>query len=308
MRVQEQTTLARAATGFGAALHSGNETRITLRPAPAGSGVVFRRTDLRAPDGARLPDAEIAIPARAAFIADTRLGVRLRNAAGATVMTVEHVLAALMLAGVDNAIVDIDGPEPPGFDGSSAPLIALIEEAGVRRLGAAREAIEVRAPVRIEDGDRFVEAAPAAGRRLDVSIEFPEPAIGRQSAALRLDDPADVARLAAARTFCRLHEVEAMRQAGFGLGGSLNNAIVVDGARILNEEGLRDPNEFALHKALDLLGDLSLLGAPLFGQVRAHKPGHDLNTRLVCRLAAELAAIERRVVPLEGGKSARAIA
>ncbi|HXI86574.1 MAG TPA: UDP-3-O-acyl-N-acetylglucosamine deacetylase, partial [Parvularculaceae bacterium] len=176
-----------------------------------------------------------------------------------------------------------------------------------RRLGAAREAIEVRAPARIEDAERFIEVSPADGRIVEVSIDFPDEAIGSQTVILSLDAPEDVARIAAARTFCRLRDVEAMRAAGLGLGGSLNNAIVVDGARVLNEEGLRDHQEFALHKALDLIGDLNLLGAPLYGRVRAHKPGHELNARLVRRLAGDLASVERRVIPVEA-EPARATA
>lgn len=300
MRVQEQTTLAKAASASGPALHTGAETRIVLRPAPADTGVVFRRMDMRGENGRPRPPQETSIPASPASVIDTRLGVRLGNAAGATVMTVEHLMAAFALAGVDNALVEAYGPEIPAFDGSAAPILRLIEQTGLRRLGAPRQILEARAPIRVEDGPRFIELTPGPNRRLDVTIDFPDPAIGRRSVALDLDEPAGRARLAAARTFCRLQDVEAMRAAGLALGGALSNAIVVDGPRILNPEGLRDPDEFALHKALDLLGDLYLAGAPICGHIRAMRPGHDLNARFARRLIEDLAATERRVIPLQG--------
>lgn len=307
MRVQEQTTLSTSAGASGISLHFGVETRIVLHPAPAGSGVAFRRTDLQGENGAPRPAGETTVRARPQSLADTRLGVRLENAAGVSVMTVEHLMAAFALAGVDNALVEIDGPEIPAFDGSAAPILRLIAQAGLSPLGAAREAFEASAVLRIEDGDRFIELRPACDRRIAISIDFPDAAIGRQSVEFSLDDGAAAARAAAARTFCRLEDVEAMRAAGFARGGSLDNAVVVDGARLLNPGGLRDPEEFALHKALDLIGDLYLLGAPLYGRIRAHKPGHDLNTRLVRRIAADPACARRRAVAADG-EAARATA
>ncbi|MEX0645258.1 MAG: UDP-3-O-acyl-N-acetylglucosamine deacetylase [Parvularculaceae bacterium] len=298
MRVQEQTTLARIATASGVALHSGVETKIVLRPAGAGTGIVFWRMDLRDAADARPAVIDAAIKAHPNNVAEARYGVRLANAAGASVMTVEHLMAAFALCEIDNAVVEVYGPEIPAFDGSTAPIIELLDQAGVKPLAAAREAIEVRALVRIEDGDRFVEVSPADGRFVEVTIDFSAAAIGRQSISFALEDAAcPVERLAAARTFCRLQDVETMRAAGFCRGGTLENAVVVDGDRLLNPAGLRDSEEFVLHKALDLIGDLYLLGAPLFGRVRAHKPGHDLNTRLAQRLAADLASVERRVIP-----------
>ncbi len=298
MRVQEQTTLARLATASGIALHAGVETKIILRPAPAGTGIVFWRMDLRKAAEARLPIIDAAIPAHPNNVAEARYGVRLANAAGASVMTVEHLMAAFALCEIDNAIVEVFGPEIPAFDGSTAPIIDLIDQAGVKPVAAAREAIEARATMRVEDGDRFVEVSPADGRFVEVTIDFQETAIGRQSIAFSLDEAiCPIDRLASARTFCRLKDVEAMQAAGFGRGGTLDNAVVVDGERLLNPEGLRDREEFVLHKALDLVGDLYLLGAPLYGRIRAHKPGHDLNTRLAQRLAADAASVERRVIP-----------
>lgn len=300
MRVQEQTTLSKVASASGVALHAGVETRIVLRPAMAGTGIVFRRMDLKTAKGGPRPANETTIQARPQSVVDARLGVRLQNAAGAFVMTVEHLMAGFVLCGVDNALVEVHGPEIPAFDGSTAPIITLIEQAGLRPLAAAREAIEARAVVRIEDGDRFIELSPAEGRIVEVSIDFPDPAIGVQTIAFSLEEgTAPVARLASARTFCLLSDVEPMRAAGFGRGGSLDNSIVVDKGKVLNPAGLRDPQEYVLHKALDLIGDLSLLGAPIYGRIRAHKPGHDLNTRFTRKVAGDLASFERRVIAVE---------
>lgn len=276
MRKETQTTLIKAGAVEGVGLHSGAPARIALAPAAAGSGIVFRRAG-KTPF--ETPESDIA--ARPDNVADTRRGVTLKNASGASVMTVEHLLAAFAICGVDNALVEIDGPEVPILDGSAAPFIWLIEDCGLARLEAPREPIIVAAPIREEAGDRFIAVEPYDGRLIEIEIDFADPAIGRQSVSLSLDD-AETAmrRLGSARTFCTLGEVEAMRAAGLGLGGSLDNAVVVDGGRLLNEEGLRDPAEFALHKALDLVGDLSLAGAPIVGKITARKPGHDLNTRL----------------------------
>ncbi len=300
MRVQEQTTIAKAASASGMALHAGVETRIVLRPAPAGAGILFRRMDLKGERGVRRPANETTIAARPQSVVDAKLGVRLQNSSGASVMTVEHLLAGFVLCGVDNALVEVYGPEIPAFDGSTAPIIHLIEQAGVRPLAAAREAIEARANVRVEDGERFIEMSPSESRLIEVSIDFADEAIGRQTIAFSLDEgEAPIARLASARTFCMLRDVEPMQAAGFGRGGSLENSIVVDGGKVLNPSGLRDPQEYVLHKALDLIGDLSLLGAPIYGLIRAHKPGHDLNTRFAKKIASDLASVERRVIARE---------
>lgn len=276
-----QHTLAAAIHAAGAGLHSGFAAAVAVKPAPAGTGVVFRRIDFDRP----LDDTLIL--ARADFVVETRLGVTLRNKAGAEVRTIEHLLAALHLLGVDNALVEIDGPEAPILDGSGAPWAALIRAAGLAPQNAPRLHLVVDRPYRVESGARFVEITPFAGRLAHVTIEFQDAAIGRQEAALRLDDEAAAERILSARTFCSLKDVEAMRAAGLGQGGSLENSIVVDDARIVNEGGLRDADEFALHKMLDLIGDLSLIGAPLVGRIRAHKSGHDLHTALARLLVKE---------------------
>lgn len=269
-----QHTLGSAATTAGIGLHSGLGVTMKLKPAPPGAGVVFRRVDLDRPLDATL------VPARADFVAETRLGVVLRNRAGAEVATIEHLLAALFLCGIDNAIVELDGPETPIFDGSAARHADMIRSLGRVVQNAPRYALVVDRPYRIESSDRFIEIVPWGGRILDVAVEYPDRAIGAQTISVSLDSPLDVGRILHARTFCALKDVEAMRQAGYGLGGSLDNAVVVDEGRILNEGGLRDPQEFVLHKTLDIIGDLALIGAPMIGRVRARKSGHDLHTAL----------------------------
>ncbi len=278
MRHARQTTLAAAVAVSGVALHSGAMARATLRPAVADRGVVFH---VRDPAG-----ATTMIEANAASIVDTRLCTRLGDGAGASIGTVEHLLAALSICGVDNVDIEIDADEMPILDGSAAPYVEAIERAGLASLAAPRRMITITQPIEVRDGDRSIRAEPADGRLLDVRIDFDDAAIASQTAILDLDDPADRALLARARTFCRLADVEAMRASGLSKGGSLDNAIVVDGARILNDGGLRDPREFVLHKALDLVGDLRLAGAPIVGRIHARRPGHDLNARFVRALSA----------------------
>lgn len=293
MRVQEQTTLGKPVSMAGVGLHTGVEATVVLKPAREGFGVRFVRTDLKAENGSARPLNETTIFAAPRFVRDARLGVWLENPAGASVRTVEHLMAALFLSGVDNALIEIDGPEVPILDGSACAFMDMLAEAGVKRVAAPREAIVMTSPLRIESGDRFVEVLPAPATRFDVTIDYAETAIGRRSVTIDLSE-GGVERLVQARTFCSLGEIEGMRAAGLALGGSLDNAIVVDGARLLNPAGLRDPDEFVLHKALDLIGDLALLGAPLQGLVRAYKPGHDLNTRLARLIAESASASERR--------------
>ncbi len=298
MRAIQQTTLARPVTLSGEGLHSGAPCRATLRPAPANAGVRFR-----------VPDSESGvsglIEAIVSSIAGARLCTTLAGGPGRSIATVEHLMAALSIAGVDNLVVEVDGAEMPILDGSAAPFIAAIERVGVKRLAAAREAIRIMAPVEVSDGDRLIRAEPYEGRILDVAIAFDDEAIGAQSLSIDLDDRTAMRRLSQARTFCRLADVTAMREAGFSRGGSLDNAIVVDGDRILNPAGLRDPEEFALHKALDLVGDLRLAGAPIIGRIVARRPGHDLNARFLRRLIGDRAAYERVVMTVP---AARAIA
>ncbi|MDE2334354.1 MAG: UDP-3-O-acyl-N-acetylglucosamine deacetylase [Rhodospirillales bacterium] len=269
----------------GVGLHSGARVALRLVPAAAGSGIVFRRTDLG-----------IDIPARFDHVADTRLCTVLSQHAdgsGARIATVEHVMAALAGAGVHDAIVEVDGPETPVLDGSAANFLFLIDCAGSTAAEgpAAPFAIEVLRAVRVSDGEGFAELTPNRDAAFDMalSIDFAAPAIGRQALSLRFSPANFRTELAQARTFTLLSEIEALRRAGLALGGSLDNAVVVDGEQVLNPSGLRAPDEFVRHKLLDAVGDLALAGAPLRGRFRGHRSGHALNNRLLRALFADAA-------------------
>lgn len=279
-----QATLKAAIDCVGTGLHSGRRVILTLRPAPAGHGIVFRRRDLG-----------LDIPARFDNVADTRLCTVIAHPGipQARVATVEHLMAALVATGVTNALIELDGPELPIHDGSAQNFIFLIDCAGVAPQEAPHSAVAVMRTVRVEgEGGAYVELAPPAaltGLEATVSIDFAAAAIGAQSLALPLTGPVIRQELAAARTFCLLQEVEAMQAAGLARGGSLDNAVVVDGERILNPAGLRMEREFVRHKMLDVAGDLALAGVTIHGILRAHKPGHALNNQLLRALFADAA-------------------
>lgn len=280
-----QQTLLSAIDCVGVGLHSGRRVHLTLRPAEPGTGIVIHRTDLG-----------IALPAAFDRVADTRLCTLLASAEhpGVRVGTVEHVMAALAACGIDNAVLELDGPEMPVLDGSAAPFVFLIDCAGRKRQGPPRRVVEVLRPVRVQQGEAFAELRPAApgatGLDLSLSIAFRAPAIGRQAFSLRLTEASFRAELAGARTFALREEIEGLRAAGLALGGSLDNAVVVDGERVLNPGGLRMSGEFVRHKLLDAVGDLALAGAPLRARFVGHCSGHDLNNRLLRALFAERAA------------------
>jgi UDP-3-O-[3-hydroxymyristoyl] N-acetylglucosamine deacetylase len=269
----------------GIGVHSGRRIRLQVTPAPPDHGIVFRRVDL-----------DRAIPARFDHVVDTRLCTVLGDPRDPAVRvgTVEHILAALAACAIDNALIEVDGPEIPILDGSAAPFLFLLDCAGVAELAAPRRAIEVLRPVRVSDGAAFVELRPArAGQyALDMalSIDFTAPAIGRQAYEFRLTEPGFRRELAAARTFALAEEVEQLQAAGLALGGNLHNAIVVDGARVLNPGGLRMPNEFVRHKVLDAVGDLALAGAAIRGRFVAHRSGHMLNNAVLRALFADRTA------------------
>ena len=280
-----QRTLKASIACVGTGLHSGRRVRLSLGPAPAGHGIVFRRTDCQAD-----------VPARFDQVVDARLAttVGCSNTAGVRVGTVEHLLAALAGSGVDNAVVALDGPELPILDGSAAPWLFLIDCAGlIDQPEAPRQSIEVRRAVRVQDGESWAELLPPGpydGLEMAVSIDFSAAAIGRQSIALRLSGESFRHELARARTFALAEDVGAMRAAGLARGGTLENAVVVDGARVVNPDGLRMRDEFVRHKLLDAVGDLALAGAPLRARFRAHRPGHALTNRLLRALFADPAA------------------
>jgi UDP-3-O-[3-hydroxymyristoyl] N-acetylglucosamine deacetylase len=279
-----QRTLAASIGCIGVGLHSGRKIHLTLNPLPAGSGIVFRRIDLDPAKGGN------DIPARHDHVVDTRLCTVIGSPTRAEcrVSTVEHVLAALAGCGIHNVLVELDGPEVPILDGSSASFVFLIECAGIVEQAATVARIEVLRTVRVEHGEAFAELRPSVfGFDMALSIDFAAPAIGKQALSLRLTPESFRDELARSRTFTMVQEVDALRAAGLALGGSLDNAIVVDGDRILNPAGLRMRDEFVRHKMLDAVGDLALAGAPLCGRFVAHRTGHALNNRLLLALFAD---------------------
>ena len=280
-----QQTLKAPIGCVGVGLHTGRRVSLNLRPADPGHGIVFRRTDLGRD-----------IQARFDRVVDTRLATVLGDQrwASARVGTVEHLLAALAALGIDNVLVELDGPEVPALDGSAAPFVFLLDCAGVMEQSVPRAQIEIRRPVTVSDGDAFAELRPSVsgrpGLEMALSIDFAAAAIGRQALSLRLTPETFRSELARARTFTMAEEVTQLRAAGLAQGGSLDNAVVVDQARILNPGGLRMRDEFARHKLLDAVGDLALAGAPLCGRFIAHRSGHALNNRLLRALFADVSA------------------
>ncbi len=267
-----QHTVAATTVLSGVGIHSGQIVTVEIRPAAAGAGIVFLRTD----ETVRDP----VVPARAEAVADTRLGTTLANAAGVSVATVEHLMAAFAGLEIDNAVVAIDGPEAPIMDGSAAPFVRALEAAGRRPQGLLRQSIEVLETVEVTDGDKRARLVPADAFEMAFEIAFDDAAIGRQSLDLRLDRTAFRRELADCRTFGFRGDVDALRAAGLARGGSLDNVVVIDGGAVLNAEGLRRPDEFVRHKMLDALGDLYLLGAPIVGRYEGRYSGHALNNAL----------------------------
>lgn len=268
-----ERTIAAPAICAGVGVHSGDRVRLAVRPAPAGTGVVFIRTDVADRDN------RIAVHPQA--VIDGRLNTMVGNEAGATISTIEHLMAAFWALGVSNAVVEVDGPELPILDGSAKPLVELLDRAGFRRQSTPLRYIEVLEPIRVTDGDKSAALLPCERFEMRFEIDFPSPVIGRQVIDLAVDEQTFRSELMAARTFGFAHQVEALRRAGLARGGSLENAVVIDGEAILNPGGLRMEREFVRHKALDAVGDLYVLGAPLLARYEGFKAGHAVNNRLV---------------------------
>ncbi|HJM51770.1 MAG TPA: UDP-3-O-acyl-N-acetylglucosamine deacetylase [Alphaproteobacteria bacterium] len=277
-----QQTLRNPISCTGIGLHSGVRVAMTLRPAEAGSGIVFRRLDRPA------PVADVA--ARWDGVSDTTLGTTIGNDEGTSVATVEHLMAALYGCGVDNAIVELDGGEVPIMDGSAAPFVFLIECAGLIEQIPERSSICVLKTVEVEDDDRYACLSPYDGFMLEVEIDFDNPLIAHQSWQFDAALGTFKDQLCRARTFGFLDDVEALRARGLARGGSLENAIVVGSEGVINQDGLRYGNEFVRHKALDAVGDLYLAGAPLLGRYHSQRGGHSLNNRLLAALFADAEA------------------
>ena len=288
-----QTTLTREAKLSGIGLHSGKKVTMRLRPAAADTGIVFIRTDVA--------EDEAVIPALCASVCDVTLSSKIGNRFGHVVGTVEHLMAAFAGLRVDNAIVEIDAPEVPIMDGSAAPFVKLIERAGMRELNASRRIVRIKKPVRVTHGDSYCELVPDNETVFEAEIDFESNAIGRQTYEMKLDANGFDADVVKARTFCMLHQVEAMHEAGLALGGSIENAVVVDGDEVMNEEGLRSEREFVQHKLLDAVGDLYLTGLHLMGRYRGYKSGHALHHKLLSALFDSKDAFE--LVSLADGET-----
>jgi UDP-3-O-[3-hydroxymyristoyl] N-acetylglucosamine deacetylase len=273
MNIVLQRTLKSQIHCRGVGLHSGAKIAMTLRPAPADSGIVFRRTDEQ---GA---GAVIAATWRNAV--DSALCTRIHNGEGISISTIEHLMAAFAGAEIDNAIVELDGPEVPIMDGSSAPFLFLIECAGIVEQDAARRAIKILKTITVADGEKSVSLMPDDCFSMSFEIDFASRVVSRQDISVVFDSETFKSEISRARTFGFLHEVERMRAAGLARGGSLDNAVVVSGDTILNEGGLRYSDEFVRHKLLDSLGDLYLAGAPFIGHFRGVRSGHALNRQLL---------------------------
>ncbi len=279
IRLEQQHTVARAVSATGVALHSGVRVRLTLQPAPVDHGVVFRRIDL---------SPAVDVPARAELVKDTRLATTLVKD-DAKVQTVEHFLAACVGCGLDNVLVEIDNIEVPIMDGSSAPFVFLIEEAGLVAQSAPRKTIEVLKPVRVEAGDKYAELLPSDTFSVDFTIDFAHPAIPDEHCrvTMELGPQAFLEHISRARTFGFSFEADMLRAIGLAQGGSMENAVVLDEYKVLNREGLRFADELARHKVLDAVGDLFLLGHRVQAKYHAFKSGHDLNNKLCRALLAD---------------------
>ncbi|MCU0833983.1 MAG: UDP-3-O-acyl-N-acetylglucosamine deacetylase [Chromatiaceae bacterium] len=279
-----QRTLKTVIRATGVGLHTGEKVYLTLRPAAPETGIVFRRVDLPEP---------VDIRACAENVGDTRLSTTLVSG-GARVSTVEHLLSAFAGLGIDNAYVDLSAAEVPIMDGSAGPYVFLIQSAGIEEQNRPKRFIRVKRPIRVQEGDKLAAFEPYDGFKVEFSIDFDHPAFHARAKTASVDfsTTSFVKEVSRARTFGFLRDIEALRQQNLALGGSMDNAVVVDDFRVLNEEGLRYEDEFVRHKILDAIGDLYLLGRPLIGAFRGHKSGHALNNRLLRALMAETDAWE----------------
>ncbi|MDO4642561.1 MAG: UDP-3-O-acyl-N-acetylglucosamine deacetylase [Cardiobacteriaceae bacterium] len=272
-----QRSIRHPISGSGIGVHSGKRVDIRFLPANMDCGIIFRRVDLTPP---------VEIPANALLVKDTQLCTALVDGNGVRVATIEHLMSALAGLGIDNIVIELNAPEVPIMDGSAAPFVFLLQQAGIRELDAIKRFIQIRTPVEVREGDKWARLSPFAGCRFDFTIEFDHPVFRHRNNTTRLDFSTrryirDISR---ARTFGFLRDIEYLQSHGLTLGGGLDNAVVVDDYRVLNEQGLRFDDEFVRHKLLDAVGDLYLLGAPLLGHYQGYKSGHGLNNKLCLAL------------------------
>jgi len=280
--VTYRQTLAAPAVCAGIGLHSGERVRMVLQPASAGSGIRFVRSDIG--------DRDNRIAARADAVSEVRLGTTLQNDAGVTIATVEHLMAALAGLGVDDAVIEVDGPEIPVMDGSSEPFVKLIRQVGLKSQSVPRRAIQVLKPVSLDLDDRRACFMPALKPMIEIEIAFEHQAVGRQACVFDITPEIFSTDIARARTFGFRKDYDALLAAGLARGGSMDNAVVLDDTGIANPEGLRFKDEFVRHKALDALGDLYLAGAPIIGCYSAERPGHAINNMAVRALLEDTSA------------------
>jgi UDP-3-O-[3-hydroxymyristoyl] N-acetylglucosamine deacetylase len=280
----KQRTLKAAVRATGVGLHTGEKVVMVMRPAPVDSGIVFCRSDL---------PGNPAIPARATLVANTTMATVLEHG-GARVSTVEHLMSALFGLGIDNAFIDVSAEEVPIMDGSAGTFVFLLQSAGIEEQAAPKRYVRVLKTVEIEKGDKKVRLEPFNGFKVAFTIEFSHPVFDAAQNTVEVDfgEVSFVREVARARTFGFTQDVEMMRSRGLGRGGSLDNALVIDDFRVLNADGLRMDDEFVMHKALDAVGDLYLLGRPIIGAFHGHKSGHELNNLLVRKLLADRSAWE----------------
>ncbi len=280
----KQRTLKNVIRATGVGLHTGEKVFLTLRPAPVDTGIIFRRTDLAEP---------VEVRACPENVGDTRLSTTLENK-NVRISTVEHLMSAFAGLGIDNAYVDLTAPEVPIMDGSAGPFVFLIQSAGIQEQPAAKRFMRIKQALRIEDGDKWACFEPWDGFKVSFTIDFDHPTLrnSTQIASIDFSTTSFVREVSRARTFGFMRDLEALRRVGLARGGGMDNAIVMDNFRILNEDGLRYEDEFVKHKVLDAIGDLYLLGHPLIGAFSAHKSGHALNNRLLRALTANQEAWE----------------
>jgi UDP-3-O-[3-hydroxymyristoyl] N-acetylglucosamine deacetylase len=285
----QQRTLKNVIRATGVGLHSGEKVYLTLRPAAVDTGIVFRRVDL---------DPVVEIPASAELVTETMLCTGLSQGAG-KVLTIEHLMSAFAGLGIDNAYVDLSAPEVPIMDGSAGPFVFLLQSAGLVEQAAAKRFIRIKRPLEVRDGDKLARFTPYDGFRLDFTVEFNHPAIptAQSRAQVEFSSEAYIREVSRARTFGFMRDLEFMRERNLGLGGSMDNAIVLDEFRVLNDDGLRYADEFVRHKILDAVGDLYLAGRPIIGAFEGFKSGHALNNKLVRALLAEQSAWEEVSFP-----------
>lgn len=280
-----QRTVENTVKATGVGLHSGNKVTLTIRPAPVNTGIVLMRTDL---------EPAVAIAAKADLVRETTMCTALVNNEGVRISTIEHLFAALAGLGIDNAVIEVDAPEIPIMDGSASPFVFLLQSAGVKQQAAAKKYIRIKQPIRVENGDKWAELKPFKGFRVSFAIDFNHPEIARSQQHMVMDfsSSAFIKDISRARTFGFMRDIEYLRANNLALGGSMENAVVLDEYRVLNPDGLRYEDEFVKHKILDAFGDLYVAGHAIIGEFSAYKTGHALNNQLVRALLENAEAWE----------------